>query len=370
MDSRGSFLCQNFLSRKNSMANHISPVDESGKPVDWWFLYKVPKLDGQGTDPATTGYEYLYFDPSSHKPIKSGSQLTDGKGALDLTLAALFTSTSATTGWILYNDELPAGIKGSDKASFGHTKGVLGFDTASKTGFWLLHSWPKYANPAAKELPVPDYGQTYLCISLDMDMLGTIAQQMIDHQEPQVYSTHIPASLNKSHPLYLLHQGVDPNAAGDHSVIDGKTVGGLSFKVIAKNRKWGLDFWNDLVGPTLGVDLDVETWIRGKVPSVLDADGKHKIIDVKYINFHPLGFPVQWSETRDHAKWGLSVGGNWICVGDINRMISQEKRGGGTIAFQHPALWNALKQTDLLVPPPGMTVEQTKSLIKSTHRPA
>ena len=58
--------------------------------------------------------------------------------------------------------------------------------------------------------------------------------------------------------------------------------------------------------------------------------------------------PWKWPETADHAKWGIGVEQDWVCVGDINRMISQEKRGGGAIAFQEPALWGALKQTDTI----------------------
>jgi hypothetical protein len=31
------------------------------------------------------------------------------------------------------------------------------------------------------------------------------------------------------------------------------------FMVIAKNKTWGKDFYNDLVGPTLHENIDVET---------------------------------------------------------------------------------------------------------------
>jgi deoxyribonuclease II len=62
---------------------------------------------------------------------------------------------------------------------------------------------------------------------------------------------------------------------------------------------------------------------------------------------------MAWPETHDHAKWGIMTHSNWICVGDINRMISQRKRGGGAIAFQNEALWRALSKTDLLLAPPN-----------------
>jgi hypothetical protein len=49
-------------------------------------------------------------------------------------------------------------------------------------------------------------------------------------------------------------------------------------------------------------------------------------------------------------------------------MVSQEKRGGGTIAFQDATLWAALSKTDLLVAPPGHTRVDARALIQATHK--
>jgi deoxyribonuclease-2 len=276
----------------------ICALDENGKSVDWWFAYKVPKLGKEESNPPTTGYEYVYFDPNVGKVVQSPNLLTDGKGALDLTISSVFSNPADTTGWILYNDEMPADAQRADSASFGHTKGVIAFDIASKTAFWLLHSWPKYADPKATDLPTPIYGQTFLCISLDLATASKIAAQMANHQEPQVYLSRVPSGLDKTDPLYALTQTIDPNAAGDADVVDCTSRGGLAFKVIAKNRKWGKDFWNDLVGPTLQEDIDVETWIRGAIPPTLDSDGVHKTFDVKYIDLSTLGVPWKWRGFR------------------------------------------------------------------------
>src|SRR5580700_11860363 len=127
----------------------LSPLDENGRPVDWWFLYKVPKLSAAAGGATATGYEYVYYDRTIGKVVKSPNVLTDGKGALDLTLNSLFRAPASTTGWVLYNDEMPASASRPDNGSLGHTKGVIGFDTASQTAFWLLPSWPKYADPGA-----------------------------------------------------------------------------------------------------------------------------------------------------------------------------------------------------------------------------
>ena len=347
---------------------NLSALDENGAPVDFWFLYKVPQLLKDANSASATGYEYVYYDPRVKTVARSPYLLTSGKGALDLTLHALFTDPAATTGWILYNDEMPASAKRPDSGSFGHTKGVLAFDTASRTAFWLLHSWPKYADPGAPAMPTPIYGQTFLCLTLSLDAANQIAAQMANHQEPQVYLPRVPAGLDSASPLARLAQPLNPNAPGDSDVLALTTAGGLPFEVIAKNRKWGRDFWNDLVGPALGADMDVETWIRGKIPPTLDSDGIHKTFDVKYIDLSRLGAPWAWPETHDHAKWGITTESNWICVGDINRMVSQENRGGGTIAFQDATLWAALSKTDLIVAPPGHTRADARALIKSTHR--
>jgi deoxyribonuclease-2 len=351
----------------NTSNNIISALDESGNPIDWWFAYKVPKLGKAANEPTATGYEYLYYDSIIQKVVQSPNLLTDGKGALDLTLKAIFDAPAESTGWILYNDEMPADANRTDSSSFGHTKGVLAFDIESKTAVWLLHSWPKYADPGATTMPTPEYGQTFLCISIDIETASKIAAQMANHQVPQVYLPRIPTALDKNDPLYILTQALNPNPASDSDVLAYKSRGGLDFKVIAKNKTWNKDFWNDLVGPTLGTDINVESWIRGKIPPTLDSDGIHKTFDVKYIDLSPLGIPWNWPETHDHAKWAVSVDSDWVCVGDINRMISQEKRGGGTIAFQDKTLWTALSKTDLIVAPPGHTRVDAQNLIKGTH---
>jgi deoxyribonuclease-2 len=355
----------------------ISALDENGKPVDWWFMYKVPKLGkGAGSDSAT-GYEYVYYDSTidkqdPHKRAVSKSQyvINDGEGALNQTLDSVFKNFKnppKTTGWIIYNDEMPVSTKRKDDGNKGHTKGVIAFDTDSKTAYWLLHSWPKFADPGATADPTPMYGQTYLCISLDIDTARKIAAMMANHQEPQVYYPNT-ANLPKTDPLYLLSQPLNPNPPVASDSIDLQSIGGLPFKVIAKNKEWNKDFWNQLVGPLLKDDMDDETWIRGPIPPIADSDGIHKTFDIKYINLGFMGAHWAWPETHDHAKWGITLHEPWVCVGDINRMISQRKRGGGTIAFQNSTLWLGLSKSALLLAPPGHSREDAHKVVKNTHQ--
>ena len=344
----------------------VSALDENGKPVDWWFMYKVPQLSKGSNNDSATGYEYVYYDPNQKAVAKSPYVINEGKGALNLTLKSVFNKPAATTGWVLYNDELPESAGRPDNGNLGHTKGVIAFDTASKTAIWLLHSWPKFSDPGAAEDPTPKYGQTYVCVSITLDTAVKLATQMANHQEPQTYHCR-PGDLPKNDPLCVLAEPLQPDPPAASDVLNLETVGGMPFKVIAKNRQWNDDFWNDLVGPTLKEDMKVETWIRGPIPPIADSDGVHKTFDIKYINMGPLGAHWAWPETHDHAKWGITVKSDWVCVGDINRMVSQRKRGGGTIAFQNAVLWNALSQTDLVLAPPGHSRAEAHDAIRATH---
>jgi len=297
---------------------------------------------------STTGYEYLYFDNSTRGLNKSIYKVSDSSGAVMSTLAAIFKSPSNTQGWIIYNDEKPPGF-GSDHSTFGHTKGLLAFDTNSNQAIWLLHSWPKWMTSEnynnMKGLSVT-YGQTMLCISISLDALSQIADTMLTNQQPQVFESRIPGSVEKNSPLYKLSQPFSTKSPASNSSRDFTTLAGYDLKVICKNRQWNQDFWDDLVEEELGDEMDVESWIRGSI--IPDDKNVH---DIKYIDWSHIGIPLQWSETQDHAKWGFTVNRPWVCVGDINRMLSQRKRGGGAICFQNRYLWKNLKDSSLMAKP-------------------
>jgi deoxyribonuclease-2 len=342
----------------------VSAVNENGNPVDWAFWYKVPKLSGGVNNDLATGYEYVYCDSDNPTPAKSPHTLDSSSGVLAETMAIL---AKDNVGYILYNDERPDGKP--DNGELGHTKGVLCWDTTSKTGFWLIDSWPLFPVLGAKEPPTPIYGQTFLCLSLTLDTLEAVANALYLAHQPQVFRTNVLVS----DPQAFVDLAGEPHKETQKITvtIPMSTVGGMPFQLIGKNRTWNDDFWNDLVGPTLGVDLHVETWIRGPIAPVADDDGIHKSFDVKYINLAPAGIHYAWPETADHAKWAISADPSkpFVCVGDINRMVSQRKRGGGCVAFQNLALWSALSKTDLIIAPPGMTKAQAHAHVKTTHQP-
>ena len=364
------------------MSSPLTAVDNNGKAVDWWFAYKV----ASESDPAhsSAGDAYLFYDANSSKSAKpkplslASGKINQSTSALSQTLAQIYTAKSAASpglGWFAYNDQNPD-IKGSYKnpvsgkvlqakaqfGSRGHTKGVLAFDLKTNSGFWLVHSVPMFVLPDKNAYPDSglQMGQSFLCVSLaDADTASTIAQLMYKCYQPNVYAASpLPKALagKKTDFRYLLMSDEVSTPAGTDDaslcgIVPFKSRAGMAFKAIAKNEHWGqkdrpkLDFYNDLVGAALGEDIDVETWQRGTVPTSKDKNSNHKVVNMKSVNLKPLGYDIEWSETVDHAKLAISDKDekvHWVCVGGMNFNVSQEKRGGGTVAFQCEPLWKAL----------------------------
>lgn len=326
--------------------------EQSGEAIDWWFAYKLPEDVSINSSEKTTGREYLYFDPGIGQPLTlTGLHIDSPESALTRTLEQLneeSRSTRSTLGWILYNDEKPDKTK--DKESMGHSKGALVFDQKTDSAFWLLHSWPCF--PSLRQDPAPsiEYGQTFLCVTLkDFQTAEGIAKQMYQQNEPQVYDFRTEG-LDEESWLYRLARNTKSNDQDPPADLSFHSRAGHPFRFLAKNRHWDEDFWIDLVGPRLDANLDVETWRRGMLPKTLDNDGVHDVEDALYVNLEPLGVFCEWHYTKDHSKWAVSQAGHWVCVADINRQTSQEKRGGGAICFQHEQLWNCLSRVAQLKP--------------------
>jgi deoxyribonuclease-2 len=339
---------------------NLSAMDNDGKQVDWWFMYKVSgksKTKAGKKVAGLTGAEYVYFDSTEGNNGKLYEPMGDDvlkRGALPNTLDQLYTKPGAATehlGWFFYNDEDP--LTGKTNGTLGHTKGVLAYDFGTDTAIWLVQSTPKFPE-SRSEFEFPNTGlpnaQTLLCITLqNCDVSRAIANQMYSAQQPNVFlASPIPSD--------LVHVPNDPRV----QLMEGKVVegnspfaatvpflskAGMKFTSIAKNRYWGLDFYNDLVGPTLHDNLDVETWTHGTMPPSLQSDKVHTVVDMTGIDLNPLGYDIVWPEADDHAKLAISAASEatrFICVGDINFTLSMRKRSGGTVAFQCDPLWQAI----------------------------
>jgi deoxyribonuclease-2 len=329
----------------------IETKNQDGKAVDWWFIYKAPKHTGTEKN---QGFDFLYFDPSSKALELSLVGLDQDRQALSHTLSEIFNAGDGA-GYLAFNDEHVDKQKNSSEK--GHCKGILAFDKTSDSALYLLHSTPRF--PANRVIILPEdeeiYAQCFLCVTLpDYQTANLIAQQMLSQQHPQILteSSRMPACLQDEEPLSRLYRGEMLEESKDPSTLQFYSRAGKKFWLIAKSRKWGKDFWLDLVSPKLKCDLVVETWRRGGVTPFQDGLSNEFDEDLMSLDFKiSPTLTYEWPYTKDHAKWAIALKNElnslpWICVADINRMVSQEKRGGGSLCFQDSCLLEALKSAE------------------------
>jgi deoxyribonuclease II len=335
------------------MATLLSAKNETNQDVDWWFIYKTPKETGSKDN---KGFQYLYYDAASTALALSAYTLDKPEGALYQTLTQIFGGDK-TYGYIVYNDEQTDSA--ANKGTKGHCKGVLAFHKKLNSAVLLLHSTPRFPANGEGTLPLKeaDYGQTFLCITLDgYATINELAAQMLVQQDPQVLveDSFLPDDITSDEPLYQLFHQTNIKESAESSVVKFNSKGGKKFQLLAKSKKWGLDFWLDLIAPTISVDFDVESWRRGAVTASEDDHSHDDVEDVMDISLAGLNLSAyEWSYTKDHSKWGAAQKkdvdkglGAWVCIADINRMVSQEKRGGGGICFEEKNLWAALNSME------------------------
>lgn len=161
---------------------------------------------------------------------------------------------------VAYNDEPPTEKPiGSD----GHTKGIVVADKDS--GIWLIHSVPRYPDySSAYTYPNTgrNYGQSFLCISVNSSEVDKIGKQLI-YNEPDIYF-NITNNYRNVYPL--LYSAITGKRVKQVPFWNEETIlssNGVQFKSFAKSRHFQKELYEDWVAQTLNTNLYVETWCHG-----------------------------------------------------------------------------------------------------------
>jgi deoxyribonuclease-2 len=321
-------------------------LDEDGKEVDHWVI-----LSNRGT------YDYFYWDSNGKSKAFSMSPYQTNQvkdGALMRTVNQVYDQ-AGSIAYAMYSDQPPP--DGSASNSYAHAKGVVAADELS--GFWLIHSKPHWPNPVSdgpSGLPDVTYAQSYMCLSLDLKTLDSVGDNLMLNY-PKIYDVSFPESFASSLPT--LSAWANGGKASDLSVSlsNGfKTLDGTHITAFAKGRDWTHELYADLVAEAYKADLEVETWRSGTggrlssfcTNSSAGYETSYNVWQVWEVNIvDPNGYLVgSWVGTQDHSKWAVSStasSASVACIGDINRMCSQEYRGGGTVCVESDSyLYSAL----------------------------
>ena len=318
--------------------------DEDGNQVGWWSIIK---LHG-----GVTSYGYVDSNTVTYKGpllLRTTGTLDCGtKCALGATLSQVIEDRLGSFR-VQWNDELPAAFASNYKTgTSGHTKGVISGNETG--GFLLIHSVPKFPDLSGSAFSwgsaSTTYGQSFFCMSLDAENIEIAASGLL-YADPLTYDSFMPNGLSKVYPT------VTKLIAGQRS--EGTSLVNLSttpdnsmVSYFSKSGSTGIDIFEDVIQPSLMVDMYVETWRR---PPVMDSycNPPHtwESINVNNLAFvDEKGNDVSFKYTQDHSKFSIAVNStsqkHWVCIGDMNRMTSQWTRGGGMVCVRHAALYNPL----------------------------
>ncbi|XP_042303734.1 deoxyribonuclease-2-alpha isoform X1 [Sceloporus undulatus] len=326
----------------NAVDGSISCYDDSGKPVDWFIVYKLPQ---PCHSPPTGGMQYMYQDEHTQGWVQGRSLMNTTKGAVGQTLQQLYTEAvrrqEEETAYVLYNDAPPKTVSSSNK---GHTKGAILLDRTQ--GFWLLHSTPHFPPSLdEKEYAWPHsalhYGQTFLCVTYPYSQFKEIGNQLL-FTEPEVYDSRVEGTFAQDLPALLnASKGQHVQKEPWNSSVPLTSLGGKEFVSFAKFRFFSDDLYSGWLAQALASDLYVEFWhrSRGILPS--NCSGDFRVYNVEEVAFQDPS--KHFPSTSDHSKWcvGTESDPGWACVGDMNRNNAEEQRGGGIICCRDPAVWKA-----------------------------
>lgn len=253
--------------------------------------------------------------------------------------------------------------KRESNSNRAHAKGILMLDEERGNGVWVTHSIPRFPPRLNQPLEFPVsaqyYGQTFMCINFDLQKVGNNVVDHLRTMRPLVYDTRLSERMYQLLPN-LRDLDTPKNLRDQKRRVSGKdrlvqiitTSGGQLLNLFSKSKAFSKDMWAGWIDEELGSALYVETWRRGAgspLNSTCPPNEYHtnNVKDLKYDT------KASWSFLNDHSKWAISdeKDSGYVCIGDVNRMESQFKRGGGAVCLKCPTCWTIFSNTILDVEP-------------------
>lgn len=322
--------------------------DQDGQDVDWFIVYKLPRMQPhKGNFMRPEGGEFVYVDARNSKeslrwwPLSS-QDLFEPDNPVAFTLAPLYENTTGKDVlYFVYNDQSPEYYNGTRN---GHSKGVVLFDESS--GVWLLHSVPRFVDGLRSghySFPenARENAQMLMCITFGTSQVDTIAR-ILRTEYANVYAKQVPESMKNRYPQVALLSKDSFVRGHDRKkfIANLTSAGGVNVRAYAKRATLGEDLYSSMLANDLQDDLVVQSWRNGAGGKLsADCDSKYTVthVDSVRLAFDELR-SITFNTTEDHSKWAIAIDKPIFCFASMNRMESQESRGGEAVCMENSAI--------------------------------
>lgn len=339
----------------------------------------------------------------------SGPTLSDTKNPLYRTFSPFFHEKSykrMKPKWegFAYSDDPPNDDR-SPPSKYAHAKGTVLYNPTNNDGFWLIHSLPNYPDLSTEKYSYGThekqkkakqesfiYGQTFLCISLQTVETRELAIHQIHAMHPNIYFIQTPqlqttkgtsnqflnAFMNTfaltSLSTFSTFNGIHPAQNSESCTVRKFTQPSFwssrkvaQFTHYAKSYKYKQDVFACLTNGKHGMHygFKFETWCRGCCQKSFCSSSHCTNCKYSYdlLNVNKIELKIgsgddviSWGRTLDHAKIGCSIAPHWlvpnkhhyVCIGDMNRMYTQRKRGGGFMCIDDFNFWKVINRALVL----------------------
>ncbi len=267
-------------------------------------------------------------------------------------------------GFFAYNDQPPGHQRAPSSRGAGHCKGIVAWNRHYLG--WLVHSvprWPegRYVSLSRQNYSFPSiepsqliFAQSFAWVVMPVSSRSSIINQLLEMQAYVFFS-----SPNSIWPRQVGEE-VGARDSDGYSVPRTLTLGGGSEVYhIAKNGAWDACIYHDFLGTGLGkgtpMPWRVQTWSK---QSDLNGLQFYYVMDVRRLQFPD--HPTSILNGSAHSKWAISHDPHHalVFIGDLNRALSQNKRGGGGILIKSRVLWNFMDSLCVSYFQSGISYEQ------------
>ena len=231
---------------------------------------------------------------------------------------------------------------------------------------WLIHSVPKFPGPGYS-YAYPDSavknGQSFLCVTMNLNIQDlTVITEYMYYAYPKIYAKRVaPPYVNNVPNLEgVLKEGREQKHEmqalwwGENIWTPVKNV---KFYVFAKTGYLNVDFYKYTIAPYFKDGLYAQTWLNGEgTPLPSNCTGSYSVWNVKISEVQTQSGTYEFLASINHSKWAITKNEGYVCVGDLNRMESQKKRGGGMVCFKQVDLAKQIRA--------GITYDPCKSMAR------